>query len=563
MDTKDVPHGAVASVSYYSTTLKTNRRMHVYTPPGCLSITAGDGGAPNDVGRRGHAPEGNGQNLQTLLGKILRIDVNKGTPYAIPSDNPYADGKNGKPEIYAYGLRNPWGLSFDGGGAHELIGTDVGQERWEEINIIVKGGNYGWRSREGFDGFDPRNSRTAPAEVPKVRADGKPLIDPVLVYKTQRGNRPDPDSFGASISGGYIYRGKALPQLAGKYVFGDWSSHMGYADGSLLIATRPEKEGSGERWTAARLPVNEFPDGKLEAFVWALGQGCAKADRWDWSGKGLTNLRNIPLSICFRVSHVRSATRVDGPRRGGGGGTDRGWFGRARGGGALGGADEPTPLLLSGGQGGHRALALFAQDWSPTQRANLRCWFNPRTRRSDAPTENCFYRVLTAVPVLAFPQALWAWQKARHGAADGGVVVWDGKARRGSGRTQLVGAINVGSGRTLGVEPVADKSNEIPAGQTLLDRLDLDGTIALMDALHTQKGPHYPLEVSAGEDRCRVRHPVAATVLGILRRAVQGEARAWIRRQPRARDHTRPTFLAKMSRRIGEVIRLITRPVRL
>ena len=143
-------------------------------------------------------------------------------------------------------------------------------------------------------------------------------------------------------------------------------------------------------------------------------------------------------------------------------------------------------FLLSGGQGGHRAIALFAQDLSPTQRADLRCWFNPRTRRYDVPTENCFYRVLKAVPVLAFQQALWAWQKARHGAADGGVVVLDGKALRGSGRTQLVGAINVGSGRTLGVEPVADKSNEIPAGRTLLDRLDLDGTIALMDALHTQ-----------------------------------------------------------------------------
>jgi hypothetical protein len=143
-------------------------------------------------------------------------------------------------------------------------------------------------------------------------------------------------------------------------------------------------------------------------------------------------------------------------------------------------------FLLGGGQGGHRAVALYAQGLSPTQRANLRCWFNPRMRRYDVPTENCFYRVLKAVPVIAFQQALWAWQKARHGGADGDVVVLDGKALRGSGRTQLVGAINARSGRTLGVEPVADKSNEIPAGQTLLDRLDLDGTIALMDALHTQ-----------------------------------------------------------------------------
>jgi len=142
--------------------------------------------------------------------------------------------------------------------------------------------------------------------------------------------------------------------------------------------------------------------------------------------------------------------------------------------------------LLSGGQGGHRGVALFAQDLSPRQRADLRCWFNRGKRQYDVPTENCIYRVLKAVPVLAFQQALWTWQKVRHGAADGGVVVLDGKALRGSGKTQLVGAIDAVSGRTLGVEPVADKSNEIPAGQTLLERLDLDSTIALMDALHTQ-----------------------------------------------------------------------------
>jgi hypothetical protein len=143
--------------------------------------------------------------------------------------------------------------------------------------------------------------------------------------------------------------------------------------------------------------------------------------------------------------------------------------------------------LLSGGQGGHRAVASFARDLSPTQRAATRCWFNRRTKRYDVPSENCIYRVLKAVAVLEFQQALWAWQHVRHGGQDGGVVVLDGKALRGSRGTQLVGAINARSGRTLAVETVADKSNEIPAGQTLLDRLELDGTIALMDALHTQR----------------------------------------------------------------------------
>jgi hypothetical protein len=142
--------------------------------------------------------------------------------------------------------------------------------------------------------------------------------------------------------------------------------------------------------------------------------------------------------------------------------------------------------LLSGGRGGHRGVALFAQDLSPTQRAGFGCWFNRQKRRYEAPTENCIYRVLKAVPVLPFQQAIWTWQKARLGSEDGDVVVLDGKAVRGSRGTQLVGAINARSGRTLGVQAVADKSNEIPAGQTLLQRLDLDGTIALMDALHTQ-----------------------------------------------------------------------------
>ena len=142
--------------------------------------------------------------------------------------------------------------------------------------------------------------------------------------------------------------------------------------------------------------------------------------------------------------------------------------------------------LLSGGQGGHRGVALFARDLSRPQRGALRCWFNRKERCYEVPTENCIYRVLKAVPLQPFQQALWAWQKARLGAQDGEAVVLDGKALRGSQGTQLVGAINARSGRALGVEAVADKSNEIPAARTLLGRLDLEGTIALMDALHTQ-----------------------------------------------------------------------------
>lgn len=157
-------------------------------------------------------------------------------------------------------------------------------------------------------------------------------------------------------------------------------------------------------------------------------------------------------------------------------------------------------FLLSGGQGGHRAVAAFGEDLTPTQRAALRCWFNRKTKTYDPPSENCVYRVLKAVPVLAFQQAVWAWQQARQGGRDGNVLVLDGKALRGSQGTQLVGAINAQSGRTLGVETVADKSNEIPAGQTLLGRLELDGTIALMDALHTQVQTAHTIVQEGGGD---------------------------------------------------------------
>jgi len=246
-----------------------------FGPDGYLYWTVGDGGAFNDVGDvargRGHPPEGNGQKLDTLLGKVLRLDVDHGTPYGIPKDNPFADGKKGLPEIFAYGLRNPWGISFDRGGNHDLIVTDVGQDRWEEINVIVNGGNYGWRLREGFEGFDPKDPLHAPTNSASVGADGKPFVDPVFVYKTLRGLGTDPQSYGVTITGGYVYRGKAFRELVGKYIFADWSRSMAIPDGTLLIATIPPKESSA-RWTVQPLALKDFPNGRIKAFIWALGE---------------------------------------------------------------------------------------------------------------------------------------------------------------------------------------------------------------------------------------------------------------------------------------------------
>ena len=142
--------------------------------------------------------------------------------------------------------------------------------------------------------------------------------------------------------------------------------------------------------------------------------------------------------------------------------------------------------LFNGKAGGYRQAALYAQGLTVKQRAALRCWFNPRTRQYEVPSENCFYRVLTHVSVSDFQRVIWRWQAARWDFLDGPVLALDGKTLRGSGTTHLIGAVNLHSGRTVGVERVADQSNEIPAGQTLLGRLELDGLTVLLDALHTQ-----------------------------------------------------------------------------
>lgn len=239
-----------------------------FGPDGFLYVSVGDGGNANDEGR-GHSPQGNGQDTTVLLGKILRIDVDKGNPYAIPSDNPFADGKKGRPEIFAYGIRNSWRISFDRGGDRELFGGEVGQTMFEEVNIIRRGGNYGWNVREGFHCFNPKDPLHPLEDCPKVGAMGEPLLDPILEYKNINGHRKDPEARGISITGGYVYRGKALLQLDGKYVFGDWSHNFVLPDGTLFVATRPASPAEA-RWTMA--PLELVAPKKVGAFVVAFGQ---------------------------------------------------------------------------------------------------------------------------------------------------------------------------------------------------------------------------------------------------------------------------------------------------
>jgi len=205
-----------------------------FGPDGLLYFSLGDGGGAHDGladSPPSHGPLGNGQNIETALGSILRIDVDStpdpGREYAIPAGNPFAGPTHGAGEIYAYGLRNPYRFSFDDGptGDGRLFLADVGQNVFEEINIIQKGGNYGWVIVEGFHCFDPFNPVTPPASCLGTGPNGQPLLNPIAEY-----NHND----GIAVIGGFVYRGNKSPQLFGKYVFGDFSRAFFPADGRLF-----------------------------------------------------------------------------------------------------------------------------------------------------------------------------------------------------------------------------------------------------------------------------------------------------------------------------------------
>jgi glucose/arabinose dehydrogenase len=248
-----------------------------FGPDGLLYIGLGDGGNANDQGHD-RAASGNGQDLTTLLGKILRLDVDQeeeGRPYAIPSDNPLVNTPGARPEIYAWGLRNPWGIAFDRAGDHALIAADVGQGRYEEVNLIRKGENYGWNLREGRHAFDPKNNLAAMVDVAMQPSDRAALVDPIIEYKNLNAFATDPEGMGLSVTGGYIYRGSALPHLAGRYVFGDWSRQWIAADGRLFVASRPDDFSAGAPWNMEPLPVASHPNFKLNANVLAFGEDAA------------------------------------------------------------------------------------------------------------------------------------------------------------------------------------------------------------------------------------------------------------------------------------------------
>ena len=227
-----------------------NAGQIAFGPDGFLYIPIGDGGGGGDVGL-GHPEPGNGQNISTLLGKILRIDVD-GVPYKIPKDNPFV-GKDGLDEIYAYGFRNPFHIGFDARGGHKLFAGDAGQNLWEEVDIVSKGGNYGWHIKEGTHCFDPNNPDKSPDTCPDTGANGEDLIDPIIEYK----NAHQSGGIGFVVIGGFVYRGNELSKLKGKYIFGDFSNDFSIGNGTLLIGIPPKGKDKGNMWDIKELKVSK------------------------------------------------------------------------------------------------------------------------------------------------------------------------------------------------------------------------------------------------------------------------------------------------------------------
>lgn len=240
-----------------------------FGPDGFLYISIGDGGNADDKGP-GHVSDwydanigGNGQdNYHNLMGNILRIDVNNGNPYAIPPDNPFM-GTAARQEIYAFGFRNPYRFSFDMGGSHQLFVGDAGQSLYEEIDLVTKGGNYGWNVKEGTVCFNTDDDKTPRSSCPATDSAGNALIDPII----QLANAANPAGGVATvIVGGHVYRGSELPGMDGQYIFGIYSQ-----DGNANAKVYAASPASSGMWPYQAISLKDFPD-NLGQYLKGFGQ---------------------------------------------------------------------------------------------------------------------------------------------------------------------------------------------------------------------------------------------------------------------------------------------------
>jgi glucose/arabinose dehydrogenase len=229
-----------------------------------------------------HEYDAYAQDPNLLNGKILRIDVDHGHPgYAIPPTNIFRGKKEGRDEIYAWGFRNPFRLSFDRIGNGNMFVSGVAESLWETIYMVDRPGNYGWAVREGTHCFERARAFDPPKDCPRVDALGEVMRDPIVEYSNWSVMRPwskvQATPMGTASVGGFVYRGKALPGLYGKLVFGDFSTAIEKPSGQVFVATPPASWGA--LWPFERLieldqrlhSLGEDADGELYLLTTALG----------------------------------------------------------------------------------------------------------------------------------------------------------------------------------------------------------------------------------------------------------------------------------------------------
>lgn len=258
---------------------KHNGGALAFGPDGYLYIGLGDAGGAHGVGEEVlyeafDVPERLlfwdtfAQDISSLYGSILRIDVDRGYPgYAIPPTNPFVGRPEGRDEIYAWGFRNPYRITFDRKGTPDLFVTAVAETLWEAIYLVDQPGNYGWAIKEATHCFDRQRPTDPPEDCPATGPNGYPLIDPIIEYPNRsiegENVQVEGEGLGTAVTGGYLYRGSEIPELYGKFVFADWSQSFQEPSGQLFVATPPQV------WDAL-WPIQ--PLAQLETRVLSMGE---------------------------------------------------------------------------------------------------------------------------------------------------------------------------------------------------------------------------------------------------------------------------------------------------